>query len=347
MGNLLAYSGTTTKIRAIRSRLLSIDNYRELASMHNVPEALAYLKKQPAYEGIFEGVDEGALHRNEIEKMLTNAIYIDFQKIYRFATVKQRRFLDLYFHRYEIQALKTCMRMVFDHRDVTLDLRIFEDFFEKHSDLDLRKLSASRNLEEFMNNLKGSIYYDALNRLSNIQNPTLFDYEMSIDLFYFKWLWNGKDKDKIFNKEERKIFMDAYGVKMDLLNIRWIYRSKKYFHMQAADIYALLIPVQYHLKNQEIQAMVDAPTMDDFNAVIKRTYYGRHYEDYEMDTLDKTYNMIRHQVQRKNARRDPYSVATVISYLFEKEHEIDKLTIALECVRYGLPQNQTLEYMNH
>ncbi len=92
MGNLLSYSGTTTKIRAIRSRLLTPDNYRELASSKNVTEALAYLKKQPGYRDLFAGVEESGLHRSDIEKMLTNAIYIDFQKIYRFAPVEQRKF---------------------------------------------------------------------------------------------------------------------------------------------------------------------------------------------------------------------------------------------------------------
>lgn len=346
MGKLLAYSGTTTKIRAIRSRLLTQDHYRELASMHSVTEALAYLKKQPAYEKVFADVDEAALHRNEIEKLLTNAVYMDFQKIYRFATVRQRKFMDLYFHRYEIAALKTCMRMVFDHRDVKLDLRIFEEFFQKHSQLDLRKLSSSRNLEEFMGYLKGTIYYDALDRLSNIPNPTLFDYEMSIDLFYFKWFWDWKDK-KIFDREERDIFMDSYGVKMDLLNVRWIYRSKKFFQMPAADIYALLIPVQYHLKRDEIQSLVEASSMEDFHGILKKTYYGRHYDSYDADSLDETYNRIRSEVQHKNAKQNPYSVAILISYLFEKEHEIEKITLALECVRYGLPQGQILEYMNH
>lgn len=345
MGQLLAYSGTTTKIRAIRSRLLTPDNYRELAAMNSVNDALAYLKRHPGYQKLFANVDESSLHRNEIEKMLTNAIYEDFQKIYRFATVHQRKFLDLYFRRYEIAILKTCMRMVFDHRDIALDLTIFEEFFEKHSDLDLKKLSTSKDLEDFMNNLKGSIYYNALNRLSNIQNPTLWDYEMSIDLFYFKWFWNSKEK--VFRKKEKKIFMDAYGTKMDLLNIRWIYRSKKYFHMTNPEIYALLIPVLYHLKKEEIRAMVETPTMDDLDVLIRKTYYGRHYENYTLDTLDQTYNGIRFDIQHRNAKQDPYSIASVISYLFEKEHEIDNLTIVLECVRYGLPQGQILNYINH
>lgn len=93
--------------------------------------------------------------------------------------------------------------------------------------------------------------------------------------------------------------------------------------------------------------MVEAPGKDDFAAAVKRTYYGRHYEDYDADTLDETYNVIRQNVQRKAAAKDPYSVATVISYLFEKEHEIDKLTIVLECVRYGLTPSEILEYIKH
>lgn len=345
MGNLLSYSGTTTKIRAIRSRLLTPDNYRELASSKNVTEALAYLKKQPGYRDLFAGVEESGLHRSDIEKMLTNAIYIDFQKIYRFAPVEQRKFLDLYFHRYEVSLLKTCMRMVFDHRDMTLDLRIFEAFFQRHSDIDLRKLSASQSVEEFVANLKGSIYYPALMRLSSLPNPTLWDYEMAIDLFYFKWFWN--NGEKTLSKAQLKYFKEAYGTKMDLLNVRWIYRSRHYFQMTPAEIYAHLIPVLFHLRREEVKAMVEAPGKDDFAAAVKRTYYGRHYEDYDADTLDETYNVIRQNVQRKAAAKDPYSVATVISYLFEKEHEIDKLTIVLECVRYGLTPSEILEYIKH
>ena len=33
------------------------------------------------------------------------------------------------------------------------------------------------------------------------------------------------------------------------------------------------------------------------------------------------------------------------TYLFLKEEEIDKLITALECIRYGLSQKETLEYL--
>ena len=235
MGKLLSYSGTTTKIRAIKSRLLTRKDYETLAAMPTVTGALAYLKQKPSYQELFAGLDESTLHRSQVEQILTYSVYADFQKIYRFSTVQQRAFMDLYFGRYEIAIMKRSLRMLFDHRDVSTDLTIFTDFFNHHSDLDLNKLSASQTIDEFVENLKGSIYYEPMKRLSDIESPTLWDYEMALDLFYFGWFW--KNGQKIFkDKEDRKIFMEAYGVKIDLLNMQWIYRSKKYYHMENSSI---------------------------------------------------------------------------------------------------------------
>ena len=179
MGNLLAYSGTATKIRGMRRKLLTAKDFQHLASLTSVSDAIGFLKTKSAYAGIFANSNENSLHRGEIEKMLTNAIYTDFQSIYRFATIHQRKILDLYFRRYEIGLLKTCMRMVFDHRDVELNFDIFKDFFEKHSDINLTALSNCKTLDEFVSLLKGSIYYRPLSLLSGLSEPTLWDYEMA------------------------------------------------------------------------------------------------------------------------------------------------------------------------
>ena len=46
MGHLLEYSGIVTKTRAMESRLLSPGQFQELASLHTIPEAVEYLKKE-------------------------------------------------------------------------------------------------------------------------------------------------------------------------------------------------------------------------------------------------------------------------------------------------------------
>lgn len=50
MGNLLAYSGITTKVRAMQSHLITADQFRQMAALDSVSEAVDYLKRQPAYK---------------------------------------------------------------------------------------------------------------------------------------------------------------------------------------------------------------------------------------------------------------------------------------------------------
>ena len=47
------------------------------------------------------------------------------------------------------------------------------------------------------------------------------------------------------------------------------------------------------------------------------------------------------------SRKDPYSVAVIYSYLYHKEHEVNRLTIALECVRYKVGQEEAMRYIRN
>ena len=49
MGNLLEYSGIVTKIRAMEAKLLSPEQFTEIANLGSVPEIADYLKKNTAY----------------------------------------------------------------------------------------------------------------------------------------------------------------------------------------------------------------------------------------------------------------------------------------------------------
>ena len=343
MGSLLSYSGLTTKIRAMQSRLLTDDQYRELAELKSVPQAVTYLKQQPAYEAILDSLSEEALHRGKIEQLLVNSIYRDFTKIYQFSNMEQRKFLNLYFGRYEVSIMKECLNKIFDHRDVNLDLSLFKPFFDKHSQLDINLLTASRSIEEFVSHLRGTSYYQPLAALSSLETPTLFDYEMALDLSYFSAIW--KTKDKILSKKNLEEITKAYGNKFDLLNLQWIYRSKRYYHMTSAQIYALLIPVHHRLKKDVVKALVEAENMSAFSQLLEQTYYAKRYDSFKVDTLESMYAAIMKHILSSESRQDPYSVATIYSYLYHKEHEVNRLIIALECVRYRISADEAMQHI--
>lgn len=212
MGSLLSYSGLTTKIRAMQSRLLTDDQYRELAELKSVPQAVTYLKQQPAYEAILDSLSEEALHRGKIEQLLVNSIYRDFTKIYQFSNMEQRKFLNLYFGRYEVSIMKECLNKIFDHRDVNLDLSLFKPFFDKHSQLDINLLTASRSIEEFVSHLRGTSYYQPLAALAVLETPTLLT---------TRWHWifliflpYGRQKTRFSPKRTWNDITKAYGNKI-------------------------------------------------------------------------------------------------------------------------------------
>lgn len=340
--SLLTYSGITTKVRAMESRLISEEQFREMAALEDVRSAADYLKQLPAYAEIFSDLDDSKLHRGYIEQLLTQSEYRDFAKLYRFANLEQRKFLDLYFIHYEITIIKQILRHVAGHQATVLDLSMFQDFFDKHSSIDLGSLSQAENLPDFIERLSGSPYYHLLARLADNGQVTVFDYEMQLDLFYFKTLWN--IRSKVLGKKEQGILEACFGCRLDLLNIQWIYRAKQYYALSAADIYALLIPVNYKLRHAQIQQLAEAETTDGFYAALSETWYGR-LRDADLNAqpnLEALYHQILNRIYYQTSRRHPYSIAVLDSYLYFKELEMQKIITTLEGIRYGLGASEIL-----
>ena len=112
MGNLLEYSGIVTKIRAMEAKLLSPEQFTEIANLGSVPEIADYLKKNTAYADVLDTLEEVQLHRSNIEKVLVQSLYRDYTKIYRFCGQKHRRFMKLILKNYEIDLINYCLRIV-------------------------------------------------------------------------------------------------------------------------------------------------------------------------------------------------------------------------------------------
>ena len=68
-------------------------------------------------------------------------------------------------------------------------------------------------MDEFLSAIKDSVYYPPLARLGETRQPTLFDYEMTLDLNYFRRLW-----------ENRTVIREKQGIKglTKALGSKWI-----------------------------------------------------------------------------------------------------------------------------
>ena len=341
MGNLLAYSGIATKIRAMESKLLKPEQFEEIANMGSVPEIVDYLRRNTAYAEALSPLEDDQIHRGNVEKLLIQSFYHDYTKIYRFCGQKQRRFMLI--KPYEIELINYCLRIVINHYRQPFDLNYKKAFFDRYSQISIEKLITSRTTDELIENLNGTEYYAPLKKLKDSQDVTLYDYDLALNLYYFTSI--GKEQKKNLKKDDFDLFKRDCGSQIDLLNLQWIYRAKKYYNMKPADIYLLLIPIHYKISTDLIKELVEAPGLEEFQAAVSRTSYARHYNFHQNLTIEQMYTDCLHSLFTLDRRRSPYSIAAVNSYLFLKEEELKKLTTALECIRYSLTPGETLAYV--
>lgn len=341
MNNLLSYSGIITKTKALEAKFITYSNYQSISNLESVLDFVSFLKNHEGYKDVLAGIDETAIHRRQVEGIFINSLYRDFSRLYQFANPEQRNVLDLIFFRFEVNILKACLHMVYNqHKEY--DLSLFSEFFNRHSKVNIKALSASRSMEEFINHLKGTDYYSVL---TNIQKTeiTTFDYEMKLDIHYFMQAW--KRKNKVLKGDNLKAETTSLGLEIDLLNIIWLYRSKKFYNIHTQDAYSYIIPVTYKLKKEKLIKLMEATTMEEFHGVLKTTCYEQLIPALTNGTIETLYQQIVTKNYKNNKYKFPTSMAPISYYLHLKQLEINQLTTAIECIRYKLDPQDTMKYI--
>lgn len=344
MANVLSYSGILTKVRAMESNLMTEEDYKAISNLETTSEFINYVKNNPNYTSIFKNVNEETLHRSEIEELLTQSIYSEFSKIYRFANIEQRKALDILSFRFEVDTLKICLQNVFSD-DHSHSFLFVNDFFLRHTELNIKALSAAPTIEAFISLLVGTRYHSLFTKLYATHHTTLQDYEVQLDIYYFTKVW--RMKDKVLTGDNQKAVKLIYGVQIDLLNILWIYRSKYFYDIEAGKILANLIPINHKLSKAQLTSMVEAVSIEEFMKVLESTFYSKAYGTIEVQELEAFYYQMLSKLFKVCTFKYPTSMAPILKYLYKKAVELDHLTTALECIRYHLDPSETLSYILH
>ncbi|MDO4788163.1 MAG: V-type ATPase subunit [Johnsonella sp.] len=338
-----SYISLTTKIRAMKKALLSPSDLKHLAESPDLSSAIQKLREFPGYQEILSAYDTEDLHRRDLEKILNLAKFRDFTRLYRFCYSKQRAFLKFYFMKYELALLQRCLRRSMKMQAPDFDLKEYADFFQKHSKLHFEELLEANSPQSFVESLKQSMYYPLLDSLYKKGNTALFEYELRMNLFYFKTIWH--KKDKFVSKKERELLASSFGTELDLLNLQWIYRSKKYYSLPDSALFSLLIPTYHRLKKNEVKELVQAASMEEFEAAFSSTYYGklsgRIFE--QIPNIERLHQKLIYKIYLGNAKKNPYSLASLNLYLLMKDREVESIINTIESIRYSLPPEQIIK----
>lgn len=329
---LLAYSGITTKAKALHGKLMTKTNYEELLQMTTVREFVLYLKGKEAYHNCFDSLNEENVHRGQIEGLLKKSLYHDYESLYRFADPKQREKLSLRYLHYEVTLLGDLLKKLYSD-SVSVAYKDFLEALNTHVTIPVEQLLEAKTLPEFIDLLKGTQYEKTFKVFEGEESPTLFELMMHLNLYYFKTIW--KKKDKVFTGSEKDAFTASFGTKIDGMNIIMVYRCKKYYDVDYAKIAAIVIPFHYRLKGNELMAMMQAGSITEFKEILSKTNYRINKDEITQEDMERNFYLRVTKAFKESECNNPLSMAPIFNYLYQKEREINNLITIVEGIRYG------------
>ena len=258
---------------------------------------------------------------------------MDYCKLYRFSGVQPRSALQFVFSRYEINVIKNCLQSAMEGngREITAS----GGFFERHADFDLKAVMAANSVQELIQAVTGTEYEGLLKELEVRAEQSYADYAFALDIYYYKKVW--KEIAKVSDKDTRQILEQVFGTEIDWQNLMWMYRAKRFYSMEEADVKKHWIPVSYRLKPAETIRLFETENTDQFVETVRQTAYFRGKQAVLEPEDELTWERVMIRTYEKICKNHPMSVAPVLRYLYEKEHEIDLLTTVLEGIRYRVP----------
>lgn len=332
------YSAVAAKLRAMYSKALMKDDYEELLSKKSVNDICSYLKMTDGYKEVLSDVNERDIHRGEMELLLEQELMDEYVRLYNFVENDKREILKFWFMRHEVEFLKREASYIYTHEERRTDevnRSKFDAFFETHTSINREIMDKAASIDDCIKACEGTPYSEALLRAQNL-GADFFSMGMLLDSDYYTSVW--RSTKRRLKGEQLELFQKMTGSKIDMLNLMWIYRGKKYFQFENEIIFTYLLPIRYRLTEDVIKQLVNTDSVERFiQDMEKETPYGILFKDCGGGKFpEENFRLLHYRMSKNIFVNHSESMAAIFAYLYLKEFELNNITTIIEGIRYSL-----------
>lgn len=343
MGSVVKFSAINSKVKALKGKMLKEEEYLELLQSKGFKNSLRILKERTHYGELLKEYDIEKIHRGELEIILDKHYTRIYNKFINYFNGEYRKFIKNLFLRWEIEDLKIIIRGKYIGRTKEEIEKVLIGKGRLNS-IDYDYLLSSKNLEELVDRLKGSIYYNAIkNLIKDINEKGLFRIETELDFVYFS---NIRKELKHLDKENREVISQIIGIEGDLLNLSWIYRGKKYYEITPEELFNYTIYDGYKLSKDSIKKLCYANNIEEFHHIIENTPYGWIYESDDVNNIEKKERELQKKYFNKFLKENKTNFSMVMSYLILYRIEVRDIISIVEQKRYDLDASEGMKYIS-
>jgi len=336
MGDIVKFSAINSKVKALIGKSMSQEEYLKLLKCKDFKSTVKVLKEETKYEKILEQYNLEKINRANLEIILQRNYIRIYSKLINYFNGEYRNIIKTLFLRWEIEDLKVIIRGKYLGRSkVEIENKLIAR--SSLNTINYDYLIALKNVEEVIDGLKGSIYYNNLkNSVKDIRGKGLFRIETELDFVYFMSI---RKKLKHLDIENKDVGYSITGVEVDLLNLGWIYRGKIFYEISPEELFNYTIYNGSKFSKDKLIKLCYVNDMEDFRNLIERTPYAHIYENYDLISIEKRQREFQKKYYKKFLRENRNNISMVMSYIMFYGIEIRDIISILEQKRYYIGMN--------
>jgi len=344
MGSVVKFSAINTKVKAMVGKMLSHDEYLKLLKCKDFKSAVKILKEETNYGKLLEPYYLEKINRGNLETILQRNYISIYSKFINYFNGDYRKLAQALFVRWEIEDLKVIIRGKYLGRSCGE----IEDKLVARSSLNSINydyLLASKNVDEVIDALKGSIYYESLKNLAkDISEKGLFRIETELDFVYFMSV---RRELKNLDTENKEVGYSITGFEADILNLGWIYRGKFFYKIPPEELFNYTIYNGYKLSKDKLIKLCYVNNMEEFKSEIENTSYANIYEKDNSNSIEKRERRFQKKYYKKFLIENKTNISMVMSYLMFYRIEVRDIISIIEQKRYSINMNEGINYISH
>jgi V/A-type H+-transporting ATPase subunit C len=337
-----AYGGA--KVMALKSYLLSPQDYHYLLRARNLEDLVGYLRTT-AYGPTLSGWD---WHRSDAEAELSRRLYGNlaqvFLKVRRGLKKRESRFLNLLLYRLVAENLKVVLRALNLRLDqVEAAARLLP--LTALSPLDFQEMLRQETIPRLVDYLAPTVWGPPLKKgLPRFEREAnLFPLEMSLDLMVYASLWQGREG---LSRADRRIAGDILGTLVDITNITWTDRFRDLYGFPAEETYQYLLEAGSFISPAARRNLAFAANTGEMILNLPRRSYIELLQGAE-DRAEVEARLRQHwmAVLSKSLARPPFQIGLPITFLFFKELELNNLITLITGMLLDLPSERVAPWL--
>lgn len=310
------FSAVNTKISGMGKNLLKSSDYDYILNLSQ-REILNFLMEKEFIKATdFQELDYLSVHikRILIEKM---------EALSNFMANEYKVLMDLMIDRYKIDDVKKAVRNIYNsNENLAKENFVIEEGF-------YNSVNQGITITDFIKSLSKERYYDYIRSYNEkIGGEILFYLEMSLDRFHYSDIYKYCDK---LDKKSRKKAKELFGTIIDLKNLTWIYRAKKYYDVDDTLIYnySIFRGLKFGVDNLLEMSKMD---LESFLNFVKGTEYSVKFfagegTDIEMSLNNDKFLYARFKEYLKSMQFD---MGKALGYVLIYEFQIKDIMVIIQ-----------------